>query len=131
MFAVAAADEVNFRALAFDARGVEAGEHAAKREVHARVRGADLARENFGVRITGGAQETQADQIGALLSNLFDDVSLGVSGLAWSNMTHSWPARLTDGGGKKETIIEEIRKQRPGEGIEFLSTTSYPQRRNF
>ena len=81
LLAVAAADKVDFGTLAFDALGVQGGEHAAEGEAHAGVRGADLARQNFGVRITRRAQETQADEIGALLANLFDDRLVGCFGI--------------------------------------------------
>ena len=73
LLAVAAADEVDLRALLLDEPRVQRGEHAAEREGHRGVGGADLPREDLGVRVARGAQETEADEPRALAPDLLDD----------------------------------------------------------
>src|SRR5437667_11277114 len=76
-FAGAAADDVYLRTLKLDQWRVEAGNLASKCQLHPGVGGTDLAREDFSVRITGRAQETQAHQSRLLPFDLFDDDRVG------------------------------------------------------
>ena len=73
LLAVAAADEVDFRALLLDERGVERGEDASEGELHAGIGGANLAREDLCVGIAGGGQEAEPDQSRTLAADLVED----------------------------------------------------------
>ena len=81
LFAVPATNEVHLRALQLDQRGVETGKHASKRQLHLAVGGTDLAGEDFGVRITGRTQKTQAHESRLPPLDLLDNDPIGRFGI--------------------------------------------------
>src|SRR5206468_11917570 len=55
------ADEVHLGALQLDQRRIQAGEHAAERQPHPGIGGANLPSEDLCIRVAGGAEKAQPD----------------------------------------------------------------------
>ena len=81
LLAVAAAHEVDFRALRLDQRRVQRREHPAERQLDGGIGRAQLPREDLGVGIARGRQEAHADEIRLLPPHLVDDDGVGRVGI--------------------------------------------------
>ena len=81
LLAVAAADEVDFRALRLDERRVQRREDAAERELDVGIGGAQLPGEDLGVGIARRRQEAHADEVRLLPPHLVDDDVVGRLGV--------------------------------------------------
>jgi hypothetical protein len=95
LLAVAPADEVHLGHLHLTSCAIEAGEDAADTRSSTSARRADLARQDLGVGVARGREEAQPDQVRLLPLDLPHDEVVGRLGLAWSNISHSCPARLS------------------------------------
>jgi hypothetical protein len=62
LLAVSPADEIHFRTLQFDKRGIQTCKDASESQFDLRVRGANLTGQDLRIGITGGTKETEADQ---------------------------------------------------------------------
>ena len=66
LLSITAAHEVHLRALMLDQLRIEGGEYASERQLYILVGGAYLTGEHLRVRVAGGAEKAQADEIGLL-----------------------------------------------------------------
>ena len=62
LLAISFADEIHFRTLQFDKRGIQTRKDASKGQFDLRVGGANLTGQDLRVGIAGGTEETEADQ---------------------------------------------------------------------
>jgi hypothetical protein len=77
LLAIPAAHEVHLGTLELDQLRVQAGEDAAKGDPDPRVRRADLARQDLRVRVAGGGEEAQPDQVRLEARDLAQDDVVG------------------------------------------------------
>ena len=81
LFAVAAADEVDFLALRLDELRVERREDAAEGQLDVGIGGAELAGEHLGVGVARGRQEAHPHEVRLLTTHLVDDDLVGCFGI--------------------------------------------------